>query len=200
MEEGGDRHIMDNNDQQRIQTSRTGKGGPKTHAGKAAVRLNALTHGLTAQQILLPDEDRAEFEAFRESVFRELNPRPGIEAPLVELVVNDLWRLRRAVRCETDYVKWRCQTLASDIQRLDFSAKTSDLIEKAAIDPLIVVVADDIIGGRATEKLTRYRTTIENGVYRTLRELRTWQQATMTNRGRGSNSTDQIPSQSHTRV
>jgi hypothetical protein len=31
--------------------------GPKTPEGRAAVRLNALTHGLLSQQILLPNEE-----------------------------------------------------------------------------------------------------------------------------------------------
>jgi len=37
--------------------------GPKTPAGKAAVRLSALRHGLLSEEILLPGEDE---EALRE--------------------------------------------------------------------------------------------------------------------------------------
>ena len=33
--------------------------GPMTPGGRAAVRLNALTHGLLTQQTLLPDEERS---------------------------------------------------------------------------------------------------------------------------------------------
>ena len=33
--------------------------GPKTPEGRAAVRLNALTHGLLSQQTLLPNEERS---------------------------------------------------------------------------------------------------------------------------------------------
>jgi hypothetical protein len=33
--------------------------GPKTPEGRAAVRLNALTHGLLSQQTLLPHEERS---------------------------------------------------------------------------------------------------------------------------------------------
>jgi hypothetical protein len=33
--------------------------GPKTSEGRAAVRLNALTHGLLSQQTLLQDEERS---------------------------------------------------------------------------------------------------------------------------------------------
>ena len=41
--------------------------GPKTPEGKAAVRHNALKHGLLAEQELLPDED--------EDALRELGER-----------------------------------------------------------------------------------------------------------------------------
>ena len=37
--------------------------GPRTDAGKAASRLNAMKHGLRAQTVPLPVEDPAELEA-----------------------------------------------------------------------------------------------------------------------------------------
>ncbi len=37
--------------------------GPRTEAGKERVRYNALKHGITAKSLLLPGEDRSEFEA-----------------------------------------------------------------------------------------------------------------------------------------
>ncbi len=48
--------------------------GPRTGEGKAAVRLNSLTHGLRAQEVLLPDEDPAVFEELRESFQQQFNP------------------------------------------------------------------------------------------------------------------------------
>ena len=36
--------------------------GPKTPEGKAAVRLNALKHGLLANDVLLPGEDESALE------------------------------------------------------------------------------------------------------------------------------------------
>ena len=37
--------------------------GPKSIHGKQRVRFNALTHGMTAESTILPDEDAAEFAA-----------------------------------------------------------------------------------------------------------------------------------------
>ena len=39
--------------------------GPCTADGKARVALNALKHGLTGKQIVLPDEDPEDFDAFK---------------------------------------------------------------------------------------------------------------------------------------
>jgi hypothetical protein len=38
--------------------------GPKTPEGKAAVRHNALKHGLLAEQVLLPDETKTPSESW----------------------------------------------------------------------------------------------------------------------------------------
>ena len=36
--------------------------GPKTPEGRAAVRLNAIKHGLTAQSLVLPGENPEDFD------------------------------------------------------------------------------------------------------------------------------------------
>jgi hypothetical protein len=76
------------------------KGGPKTEAGKAAVRLNAVSHGLLSKALLLPGEDVFELTALRESYLNELNPQGEMESLLVERIVTSAWRLKRAMRYE----------------------------------------------------------------------------------------------------
>ena len=39
--------------------------GPKTEAGKASVKLNAMKHGLLSKQVLLPEDSESEFLAFK---------------------------------------------------------------------------------------------------------------------------------------
>ena len=48
--------------------------GPRSQEGKAAVRFNALTHGLTARATLLPFEDERELEALADRLYDELQP------------------------------------------------------------------------------------------------------------------------------
>ena len=74
--------------------------GPRTPDGKDTAKMNALRHGLRAETLVLPDEDPAEFERFRQSLFDELAPRGELEAVLVERIILLAWRLRRVGQIE----------------------------------------------------------------------------------------------------
>ena len=74
--------------------------GPKTPEGKAAVRHNALKHGLLTQDVLLPNEDEAVFEDLDERLREELRPVGELEGLLVDRIVAAHWRLRRLGRVE----------------------------------------------------------------------------------------------------
>jgi hypothetical protein len=69
--------------------------GPRTVDGRARVALNALKHGLTGKQVVLPGEDPAEFDSFRSDLIADLAPRGALEEILAEKIVTDTWRLRR---------------------------------------------------------------------------------------------------------
>ena len=74
--------------------------GPRTEEGKAASRLNALKHGLTAELPVLPTEDPDEYARFREALLADLAPVGALEDRLVEEIVDLSWRLRRATNLE----------------------------------------------------------------------------------------------------
>ncbi len=74
--------------------------GPRTPEGKAAVRLNALTHGLLSQQVLLPGEDADALRELDELLRAELQPVGVLENILVDGIIVDCWRLRRASQVE----------------------------------------------------------------------------------------------------
>ena len=62
--------------------------GPITPEGRAAVRHNALKHGFTAAEIILPTvEEAADFEAFRQKFIDEYEPATPTEQVLVEDIV-----------------------------------------------------------------------------------------------------------------
>jgi hypothetical protein len=75
--------------------------GPRTAAGKEHVRWNAVTHGLLAQEILLPGEDAEAFEDLARRMRTEAQPLGVEEDALVERMIACWWRLRRLTRVET---------------------------------------------------------------------------------------------------
>jgi hypothetical protein len=81
--------------------------GPKTSQGKAAVRLNAMQHGLLCHDVVLPGEDAEAFEELRNRVWADLAPSGPVEELLTDRVVNAMWRLRRLERVECTLFDWR---------------------------------------------------------------------------------------------
>ena len=80
--------------------------GPRTLSGKAVSSRNAVTHGLTAEQSLLPGETREEFQAVRQGLFSQLLPQGILENQLVERAASLIWRLRRFPIFENAVFAW----------------------------------------------------------------------------------------------
>jgi len=74
--------------------------GPKSKIGKENARRNALKHGLTACQLLTPDEKPEEYEDFHENVLQNLKPIGFLEEHKAETITILLWRKRRCPRIE----------------------------------------------------------------------------------------------------
>jgi hypothetical protein len=74
--------------------------GPRTAAGKAAARLNALKHGLAGRTVLLPGEDDAGFAALEADLAARFRPDGELEREAVREMAAALWRLGRAPRAE----------------------------------------------------------------------------------------------------
>ena len=56
--------------------------GPKTPEGKSAVSMNALRHGLRARSVVLPGEDRAEFNQLATIWNPNGSPNPGLSTSI----------------------------------------------------------------------------------------------------------------------
>lgn len=97
--------------------------GPKSKAGKDRTRFNGLKHGLRAEQVVLPHEDPAAFEAERQAWFDDWKPTTHTRAILVERAAVAAWRLRRSARAEAA----RLHDLADDAAR-DFDRVVADEI------------------------------------------------------------------------
>ena len=89
-------------------------------------RFNGLKHGLRAEQVVLPGEDPAEFEAERRGWLDDWRPMSHTRAVLVERAAIASWRLRRAVRSEAAFFA----RLADDAGR-SFDAEVAAKVERA---------------------------------------------------------------------
>jgi hypothetical protein len=91
--------------------------GPKTELGRAIASRNALRHGLCSTQVLLPNEDPAEFQALHDAWFDHDRPTdPGHVAALDSLVLA-AWRLRRCARQEAAVLTQRVLEAAAAYDR-----------------------------------------------------------------------------------
>jgi hypothetical protein len=155
---------------QRLANSQNGKnGGPKTPAGKAKVSQNALKHGLTAQTILLPDEDPEEYDQFQNGFRQELNPVGPLEEFFFSQIVADAWRIDRArilePICLQETVDGVREARAKDH---NIPVNSSDPL------PFVRMVNWTIHGAVAI--LNRYRTDAERHLHHNLKALKVAQQ------------------------
>jgi len=110
--------------------------GPKTAAGRAVSRRNALKHGLTARSLMVEGENPSQFEELRSELFDAYEPHGAIEEQLVNMMAGILWRLRRVPALEAAAFSWmqRCHghhglaesddaALTSRLQRVTDRAK-----------------------------------------------------------------------------
>src|SRR5215472_18773611 len=80
--------------------------GPRTEEGRAAVRLNAVKHGLCAKTLVLPGEDEAEFQAVLNGLEETYQPANYNELILVRQMAMAAWRLDRAYHVEGAFYQY----------------------------------------------------------------------------------------------
>jgi len=179
--------------------------GPKTPEGKAAVRHNALRHGLLSIEILLPGEDEEALRELSDHLRNELQPAGELENLLVDRIIASYWRLRRLGRVEAGIFAWE---LYGELARR--AHKEANSYEKYPLNPYraIPTITDEVkyqearseaqemeakqdaetatLGrtfirdanaANAFSKLSRYETAIERSLYKALHELQRLQAA-----------------------
>ena len=134
------------------------KGGPKTEEGKAVSRYNAVKHGLLTKEVYIDEEEKSALEGLTNSLYETLEPEGMLEEILVDRVVSNLWRLRRAVIVERSTMEWH----QNDFDLFPMGQSETQQERKSVRDML---TNDNI------EKVLRYETTIERSTFRALHEL-----------------------------
>ena len=132
--------------------------GPRTETGRAVSSRNALKHGLTAERIILFDEQREAFERFYAELIAALKPHGPMEHQLAERIAINAWRLRRAYRVESGLFE-----RARSAWREGATEQTSD------ID--LVFLRLSTSNGDELGKLSRYEAAIERSLRRALQDL-----------------------------
>ncbi len=74
--------------------------GPSTDAGRLRSSQNALKHGFSAQTLVLPSEDPAEFHQLLAAYLDDFHPNGPAELNLVHQMVAAKWRLDRLALIE----------------------------------------------------------------------------------------------------
>jgi hypothetical protein len=141
--------------------------GPKSPEGKAAVRLNALKHGLTAEGTVIFVEDEEAFNELRDTFLDQLHPDGPLETALVHQIVVTQWRLGRLRGIETGFFDLRLVDYEDELDGEEYGNLSAH--HKLAY-----------IFRRNTEDLTllgRYEARIERAFYRALHELQRLQAA-----------------------
>ncbi len=117
--------------------------GPRSDAGKAASSRNAVTHGLTAQNIIPRTEDeKVEFDAIRRQTAEEIQPIGLTETLLADRIVHARCSLVRVTR------------LLGELE----TGSLDDVLDPEYAKPIA--------------RLNRYYTMHERSLYRALRELK----------------------------
>ncbi|MCD6174825.1 MAG: hypothetical protein J7K65_03535 [Planctomycetes bacterium] len=76
--------------------------GPRLAIGKGVSSQNAIRHGLRAENTVIPGEDPAEFDQFRNQLFQELAPVGILESRLTAQITAALWKFQRVDQMESD--------------------------------------------------------------------------------------------------
>ena len=168
--------------------------GPKTSAGKAISRFNALKHGLLSKEVLLPGEDEDLLEELCKRIFDDLQPHGQTEHLLVDRVVSLAWRLRRVHRIEAGllshgldsarrfffdplqaWTDYRQPAVTGDAEEADpgITERRRERLanRKREITRWGQAFIADAQGADSFSKLSRYETSMQRSMFKALHEL-----------------------------
>ena len=126
--------------------------GPTTQEGKDRSRFNAVVHGLTAKRlVLLKNESREDFYKLANGLCHTFTPDNTGEELIVDSIVANEWRLRRA------------QSMSTVIMQDAFDAADPDCSPAEVIR--------QFAESKAFDALNRYEATLHNKLDRSARRL-----------------------------
>jgi hypothetical protein len=136
--------------------------GPRTAAGKAASRFNALKHGIFAVHQIMFDEKPEDLAELTAEYLEQDTPANSKERFLIDMLVHNEWRLRRMRRVEA--ALWQTASNAFLVQNIETTVTCTS--------------GDAFATDSATfESLQRVVNACERAYYKALKELQYLQAA-----------------------
>ena len=146
------------------------KGGPKTPAGRAAVRHNALKHGLAAEHPVLKRlEKLSGFNKYLDQLRQELQPVGIMEHMLVDQIADAYWRRQRIVKLEIGMFE------TNSAERKDHIEENYDFMSPEAL--LHLLAEYDAKGPDMLGRYYRYDARFERSFFKAWKELKSLQAA-----------------------
>lgn len=125
--------------------------GPVTVEGKELVARNATKHGVLSVKVPVDAAEQKEFEFFSFTIEQALQPIDAFESLLVDRIISCAWRLRRVIHVES-------MLLANQIKVSWGNGTYQDIFSGTS--------------GQSMAIMSRYERTLENGLFRALKELK----------------------------
>jgi hypothetical protein len=132
-------------------------GGVKTEGGKTVSKYNALKHGLLVQEVAIASEDKARLQELLDGLRASLQPQGELEDILTDRIVANLWRLKRCMQVENGIIEYNRNDMRVDLISSEGQRERgiiADMLDSVQID-----------------RILRYETAIERGIFRALHEL-----------------------------
>ena len=158
--------------------------GPRTPEGKERSKMNAVTHGLTAQSSVLPGEDGGQLEELSAALMRELKPSGMVQRLIAERIVSLTWKLRRVARAEEVVARQMDESAASTWEeQAAVRASTGGLVfqglgPRPGVRSGAAILADSFPAGKRSGddgrmlQLTQYELKLDAALRGAIRELR----------------------------
>jgi hypothetical protein len=140
--------------------------GPKSASGKARSSMNACKHGLTAQTVIIGDEDPDQFDACRKALEEQFQPDSLMARELVERLAGIVWRIRRIPKFEAALIEARCDQVRCDAYSIEMRRRL-----EGAGGATGVALIEDSKHHDALGKLSRHEAALMNQLTKTLQML-----------------------------
>jgi len=137
------------------------KPGPRTEAGIARSKMNALRHGLSGRIVVLPSEDMGLYLKFSREFVESLYPATPLESELAQTVADGYWRLKRFRTVEEGML-----AMGHYEKEGDFDADTEE------VHSAFTAAKAFRANSQAFVNLSIYEQRIQRGIERAMKQLR----------------------------